>query len=501
MSQMLNGRYELGDVVGAGGMGAVYRATDTRLGRTVAVKALRGGALADEVARARMRSEARLASTVHHPGVAQVYDYDDCSTTHGGMAFIVMEYIEGRSLAEVLREDDRLPVDQVMSVVQQVAEALTAAHAAGVVHRDLKPANIMLTTTGRAVLVDFGIASSAGSEPLTETGALIGTADYLSPEQAAGRPATPRSDLYSLGVVAFQCLTGTSPFRREHHLATALAHLQDELPALDPSLPREVRELVQHLAEKNPADRPADAAEVARRAANAVTASSVDLPPTASWAAAAPARRSRPRRAVALYSGGGAVVAALLVVGLGRLGAETPSSVPDVVGMDAAQASAEIKHEGMTPRRDLVDSPGSPAGRVVKQTPAAGEPGTDDGTVELTVASGKVRVSAEQIVGASYGDAATVLENLGLVVGRTDVPSSGDPGVVLAVDRSGRLSEGSTITLQVAVPAPSPTPSASVPVSTGTKRTAPTTASKIKAPTGGPGHAKGKGRGKGGKKK
>ena len=115
MSQLLNGRYELRDVVGAGGMGAVYRATDTRLGRTVAVKALRGGALADDVARARMRSEARLASTVHHPGVAQIYDYDDCSSTHGGMAFIVMELVEGQSLAELLREQGRLSVAQAVS--------------------------------------------------------------------------------------------------------------------------------------------------------------------------------------------------------------------------------------------------------------------------------------------------------------------------------------------------------------------------------------------------
>jgi tRNA A-37 threonylcarbamoyl transferase component Bud32/beta-lactam-binding protein with PASTA domain len=500
MSQMLNGRYELGEVVGAGGMGAVYRATDTRLGRTVAVKALRGGALADELARARMRSEARLASTVHHPGVAQIYDYDDCSTTHGGMAFIVMEFIEGRSLADLLREDGRLPVDQVMSVVQQVAEALAAAHAAGVVHRDLKPANIMLTTTGRAVLVDFGIASSAASEPLTETGALIGTADYLSPEQAAGRSATSRSDLYSLGMVAFQCLTGTSPFRRDHHVATALAHLQDELPALDPSLPHEVRDLVRQMAEKNPADRPADAADVARRAAGTGAAASVDVPPTTSWSGPAPARRSRPRRTLVLYSGAGALVAALLVVGLGRWGAETPSPVPDVVGMDAAQATTAIEDEGMTPRRDLVDAPGSPAGRVVEQTPAAGEPGTDDGTVELVVASGKVGVSAEQIVGAPYSEAAATLEKLGLVVARTDVPSSGDPGVVLAVDRSGRLPEGSTVTLGVAVPMP--TPVASVPASTGVQRSAPTTTRKATAPARGSGTAKGKGRGKGhGKKK
>ncbi|MET0820027.1 MAG: serine/threonine protein kinase [Aeromicrobium sp.] len=402
MSQMLNGRYELGDVVGAGGMGAVYRATDTRLGRTVAVKALRGGALADEVARARMRSEARLASTVHHPGVAQVYDYDDCSSTHGGMAFIVMEYVEGRSLAEMLRADGRLPVGQVMAVVQQVAEALTAAHAAGVVHRDLKPGNIMLTTTGRAVLVDFGIASSAASEPLTETGALIGTADYLSPEQAAGRPATPRSDLYSLGVVAYQCLTGTSPFRRDHHVATALAHLQDELPALDPSVPHEVRELVQHLAEKNPADRPADAAEVAVRATRVVPARPVGIPPTTELP---PPARKRVRRPVALYSGVALVVAAALFLGVDQMTSGTPAP-----------------------------------------------PAPDPAPVEQVAAPTTVTVSADDLVGRTADEAAATLQRLGLTAARNDVASSRTSGVVVGVDRTGQVPLGATVTLDVAVP-------------------------------------------------
>lgn len=401
MSQMLNGRYELGDVVGAGGMGAVYRATDTRLGRTVAVKALRGGALADEVARARMRSEARLASTVHHPGVAQIYDYDDCSTTHGGMAFIVMEYVEGRSLAEVLREDGRLPVDQVMSVVQQVAEALQAAHAAGVVHRDLKPANIMLASTGRTVLVDFGIASSATSEPLTETGALIGTADYLSPEQAAGRSATARSDLYSLGVVAYQCLTGTSPFRRDHHVATALAHLQDELPALDPSVPHEVRQLVRHMAEKNPVDRPADAAEVARRAARVAAAEPAALPATTLLQ---PPARGLVRRPVVLYSGVALVVAAALLLGVDRMTADAPTPP--------------------TPRPTLVEQAAAPT---------------------------TVVVSADDLVGHTADEAAATLQQLGLTAARNDVASSQTSGIVVGVDRTGQVPLGATVTLDVAV--------------------------------------------------
>jgi serine/threonine-protein kinase len=429
MTQLLNGRYELGDVIGSGGMGAVYRAFDTRLGRTVAVKALRGGALADELARARMRSEARLASTVHHPGVAQIYDYDDSSTTHGGMAFIVMELVEGRSLAQVLREEGRLPVDQVMSVVQQVADALAAAHAAGVVHRDLKPANIMLTDAGRAVLVDFGIASSAGSEPLTETGALIGTADYLSPEQAAGRAASPRSDLYSLGVVAYQCLTGTSPFRREHHVATALAHLQDDLPPLGESVPQDVRELVGDLAEKNPVDRPTAAAEVARRAALVGAARTVDVArtatPTQSFAAPRPPRApqasSRPRRVLVLGSGAAlTAAAAVLVVGMSQRSSDTP--------------------------------------------PAAAS-STSAAPVDQVVAPSTVTVSADDVIGRPADEATATLRQLGLEVARHDVASSATPGLVLGLDRTGQVPQGTTITLDVAVSPAAPSPSPSAPSS------------------------------------
>ncbi|MET0468218.1 MAG: serine/threonine-protein kinase, partial [Aeromicrobium sp.] len=259
MPTLLNDRYELGDVVGSGGMGTVHRAVDTRLGRTVAIKILRGGPLTDETARARMRSEAQLAASIHHPGVAQVFDYSEDLSSHDGMSFIVMQFIEGRSLDVLLRERKALPVEQVMSVVEQAAEGLAVAHAAGIVHRDLKPGNIMLTPEGRTVLVDFGIARSAVSEPITATGSMIGTADYMSPEQVGGRPATPRSDLYALGVVAYQCLTGESPFRRETSIATALAQLNDDLPPLGADVPADARALVEALTAKDPTQRPASA--------------------------------------------------------------------------------------------------------------------------------------------------------------------------------------------------------------------------------------------------
>ncbi|RYJ03927.1 MAG: serine/threonine protein kinase, partial [Actinomycetales bacterium] len=277
--RLLDGRYRLGAVLGAGGMGAVYRADDVRLQRVVAVKVLQHTAT-DDLSRSRMRSEARLAGSLHHVGTAQVFDYVESSESLDGSAYIVMEHVEGHSLAELLRESGPMPTEQVMSVVVQVSEALAAAHAAGVVHRDVKPANIMLTPAGRTVLVDFGIARSDASEPLTATGSFIGTADYLSPEQAAGRQAGAASDLYSLGVVAYQCLTGISPFKRDSQISTAVAHLQDEAPPLDRSVPVGARDLVARLTAKDPDDRPGSAAEVAVLAAAVGADPTIDLPPT-----------------------------------------------------------------------------------------------------------------------------------------------------------------------------------------------------------------------------
>ncbi|MBM9459141.1 serine/threonine protein kinase, partial [Nocardioides sp. zg-536] len=288
--ELLHGRYRLEEVVGRGGMGAVYRASDTRLGRTVAVKVLRdpvgpdsldspdGPGSADSTARARMRSEANLAASISHPGVAQVYDLvEERDETGAETAFIVMQFVEGHSLAQLLDDQGPMPPEQVMSVVVQVAAGLQAVHDAGIVHRDLKPANIMLTPAGRTVLVDFGIARSATSDLLTRTGTMVGTADYMSPEQAEGASATPRSDLYALGVVAYQCLTGASPFRRESPIATAVAHVREDLPALPAHVPGDVAALLADLSARDPADRPADAATVARRAAAIGAAASIDV--------------------------------------------------------------------------------------------------------------------------------------------------------------------------------------------------------------------------------
>lgn len=457
-------RYDMLAQIGSGGMGEVWRAHDRRLDRDVAIKLLRARSSEDDVSRARMRSEALLAASIHHPGVAQIFDYEEGDDADEGASFIVMQFIDGHSLAELLRTTGPMATEQVMSIVVQVASGLQAAHELGVVHRDVKPANIMLTSTGRTVLVDFGIARSDASEPLTETGTILGTAQYSSPEQSAGRPATPQSDLYSLGIVAHHCLTGASPFRRDTPMATALAHLNDDIPPLGDEVPPAVRELISALTAKNPSQRPASAAAVAERATTIGAADTIDLPTTfgsdaprrgtstvsapvlAAPDPATPGRTSRGRVGALA-----AVALALVLLSGWAVWPDGETAVPDVVGMSLNQASTVIEEAGMTPRAQPVDVAGQRRNDVVEQSPAAGKAGAPDGVVELMVVSGKVAVAAKDVIGLTYPKAVSALEKLGFVVNRTDVTQTADADKVIALDRSGRLAEGATITLSVAV--------------------------------------------------
>jgi eukaryotic-like serine/threonine-protein kinase len=269
-------RYALQELLGSGGTGTVWRAHDTVLERDVAIKVLRVGGSDEEAQRARLRAEAKLAGGLADPAIAQVFDYGETDEA----PFIVMAYVEGRTLSTVLREERVLPSDRVMEIVGQVAGGLAVAHEAGIVHRDLKPGNVMVRDDGGVVLLDFGIARSGGGDPITATGTLVGTVDYISPEQTTGARATPRSDLYSLGMMAYECLTGHRPFHRENQIATALAHVREHAPPLPDDVPADVRRLVGQMIEKDPEERPASAQEVAARA-TALAAQAVGIPAAA----------------------------------------------------------------------------------------------------------------------------------------------------------------------------------------------------------------------------
>jgi len=261
-SVMLAGRYRLDAPIAAGAVGQVWRSTDLVLGRPVAVKLLRPEYTQHREILTRFRAEARHAGSLSHPGIAQVYDYGDADWP--GSPYLVMELVDGPSLARVLAAGPLDPA-RAADVIAQAAAGLAAAHAAGLVHRDIKPGNLLLAPDGRVKITDFGIAHVAGSAPLTQTGALVGTPAYLAPERAAGGPAAPASDLYSLGVVAYQCLAGDVPFSGPP-LEILAAHRDRPLPPLPPDVPPGLATLAAELTAKDPAARPASAAVVAERA-------------------------------------------------------------------------------------------------------------------------------------------------------------------------------------------------------------------------------------------
>jgi eukaryotic-like serine/threonine-protein kinase len=264
---LLAGRYRLTDRIAAGGMGEVWRGEDNLLNRAVAVKLLPTGRAGDEAFLARFRAEARYAASLSHPGIARVYDYGE-SAEFGG-AYLVMELVDGEPLSAILTRAGRLSPDVTLDIVSQAARALDAAHQAGIVHRDIKPGNILVAAGGTTKITDFGIATAvaaAQASHLTETGMVMGTAMYVSPEQATGAPVTDASDIYSLGVVAYECLAGHPPFTASEPLAIAFAHKHEPVPALPPDVPQPVSDLVYHLLAKTPEERPASVRVVADRA-------------------------------------------------------------------------------------------------------------------------------------------------------------------------------------------------------------------------------------------
>jgi serine/threonine-protein kinase len=260
---ILEGQYEVVEEMGRGGMGIIYRARDTRLGRTVAVKTLTSDLRFDENAKERFIHEARAASALDHPNICSVLDIGEAPD---GQIFVVMTYYEGHTLKSHL-EQARLSLDEALDIGTQLASALERAHEAGIVHRDVKPSNIQITDRAEVKLLDFGVAKLATERALTQTGVTLGTVGYSSPEQLATQTADYRADLWSLGVILYEMLSGRKPFVRSSNVATAAAVLHSEpepLSELVPDLPGPVLEIVDLCLQKDPGSRPADAGTIRR---------------------------------------------------------------------------------------------------------------------------------------------------------------------------------------------------------------------------------------------
>ncbi|WP_026538037.1 protein kinase domain-containing protein [Arthrobacter sp. 9MFCol3.1] len=258
----LGGRFQLTTRIAIGGMGEVWKAKDLILGRIVAIKVLKEEYTGDPGFLQRFRAEARHTALLNHVGIANVFDYGE----EEGSAYLVMELVPGQPLSSIIEHEQVLSPDRTLSMIAQTARALAVAHAQGLVHRDIKPGNLLITPDGRVKVTDFGIARLADQVPLTQTGQVMGTAQYLAPEQATGQTATGASDIYSLGVIGYECLTGHRPFSGESQIAIALAQVNDAPPPLPDTLPRPVRALLMSMLAKDPKNRPADAIKLSEAA-------------------------------------------------------------------------------------------------------------------------------------------------------------------------------------------------------------------------------------------
>jgi predicted Ser/Thr protein kinase len=270
---VLAGRYEIDSVLGEGGMAKVFRGTDKVLGRTVAVKVLAAQFARDDSSVARFRREAQSAAALNHPNVVSIFD----TGSDDGVHWIVMEFVEGRTLKDVIEDDGPLAPDRALQIAREVALALASAHDNGLVHRDVKPANIMITASGETKVMDFGIAravTSTGDPTLTKTGFVMGTAAYLSPEQAEGKPVDARSDIYSLGCVLYEMLAGRPPFEGNSPVAVASAHMSAEpepTSRVNPAVPGEAEAVVARAMRKDPGERYQDAKAMADDLGRVVT--------------------------------------------------------------------------------------------------------------------------------------------------------------------------------------------------------------------------------------
>jgi eukaryotic-like serine/threonine-protein kinase len=475
---VLANRYLIERPLARGGMADVFLARDTQLDRQVAIKVLFPEFARDPSFVERFRREAQNAAMLNHANIVSVYDYGQQEGTY----FIVMEYVEGQSLREILRSQGRLAPMEAARIAAEIAAALDFAHRHGVVHRDIKPGNVLLTPQGQVRVADFGIAANPtdAESGLTATGAVVGTATYFSPEQAQGYQVDGRTDVYALGVVLYEMLTGRPPFTAESPVAVAMKHVREEpVPPtrLVPDIPPDLERIVLTALAKDVTVRYQSAADlradlmrfgrgrplVGAAAAPAMVAPVEPELPTV--AAAAPAAQGdiwddrQHRRAAPMIATGlglalliGVIVYALFFLGKGNSGGGSADKVevPNVVGQTYAQASQAIQNAGFNAdRQDELND--APVDQVISQRPDGGLLLAKGRTVVLVVSAKQVPIP--NVVGQTYDDANNALTKLGLLVQRNDQPTADQPAntVTASSPAAGtKVDKGTTVTLTVA---------------------------------------------------
>lgn len=469
--RVLGNRYEIQQVLGEGGMAKVFLGTDRVLSRTVAVKVLSPQYAEDQQFVARFRREAQAAAALNHPNIVSVFDTGSTGNVH----YIVMEYVQGRTLQDLLREESRLTPERSTEIGEAVARALSAAHAKGLVHRDIKPGNIMITREGQVKVMDFGIARATSSDTVTQTAAVLGTAAYLSPEQAQGETVDGRSDIYSLGVVMYEMLTGRQPFTGESPVSIAYRHVtEDPVPPsrLNPDVPEALDAIVLKAMAKSADDRYQNAQELIddlhRAAQGMPVAAAPPLPGdttqvidrgSQTQVMTGPIEEEMEEEGRRTGWTVFWIILVLAILGLASfflvsalMGEAEPVVVPDVVGFNRVAAVQTLENAGLEVEVNRRVREEIPIDQVFRQDPEAGTEVDEGSTVTIFVSRGPRQVEVPNVVGLSQEDAQRALQDAGLEVGFVGQdPSEEEPGTVIAQDppEGERVDEGSAVDLVV----------------------------------------------------
>ncbi len=478
----LGGRYEVGPVLGYGGMAEVHRSRDLRLGRDVAIKVLRSDLARDAGFQARFRREAQNSAALNHPAIVAVYDTGQDSDGNGGnVPYIVMEYVEGQTLKEVLTAETRLMPQRALEITADICAALEFSHRHGIVHRDIKPGNVMLTPNGTVKVMDFGIARAmaAATSTMTATSAVIGTAQYLSPEQARGETVDARSDVYSTGCMLYELLTGQPPFTGDNPVSVAYQHVrEDPVPPteVNPELPPAIDAIVLKAMAKNPANRYQSAgemrADLLRAVAGRPVAATPVLPADERTQVIGPTPATRPngyvprsrhvapepsrRRAltIAMVVLGVVLVFSLAAFGTAYLlGNSTQEvTVPNVIGKNVGIAKLELTQKGFKVTEKPVASTAAQLNTVLKQTPAGDKAVEQGSEVVIEVGTGPNKTTVPMnLLGTKVGAATAKLEAAKFTVKVTEVDSAEPKGEVVRVvpDEGAQVDEKSQVELHV----------------------------------------------------
>ncbi|MCW2574852.1 MAG: pknB [Modestobacter sp.] len=467
---VLGERYEIGGVLGRGGMAEVHRGRDLRLGREVAVKVLRHDLARDPSSQVRFRREAQAAASLNHPAIVAVYDTGEDRTPSGATPYIVMEYVEGETLRDVLRRERRLTPERAMSLTADICAALDFSHRNGIVHRDVKPGNVMITPQGTVKVMDFGIARavSDSAATMTSTAAVIGTAQYLSPEQARGEGVDARSDVYSAGCLLYELVTGTPPFTGDSPVAVAYQHVREDPrtpSSINPEIPPELDAILLKAMSKNPANRYQSAADMRADLLRAVAGQRVEATPVMSDAekttiiGATPGgygyddnwddddeagRRRKRNRIIALVVAGivlivGAVGIAIALTSGG--GNQTPAvaqvTVPDLTGLTQEAATAKIKDAGLilgTVSRET--STEAQKDKVLSSNPPGGSKADKQTPVTLVIGGGPNTLAVPNVVDLDQTAAIAKLKSAGFTgsISTDQVDNLAPQGTVVQID-------------------------------------------------------------------